>query len=315
MSALASAHREGIAARQSRGKLARRENREGWLFASPWILGFLFFTLGPMIASAMLSFTEWDVINPIQWVGFGNVRRFMADATTLHSLRITTQYAVVSIPLQIVLGVSLALLLNAEISGLRIYRTVYYLPAVLAGVAVALLWRWVFSTNFGLINLGLAYLGIQGPGWLSDPRWALWSLILMSLWGVGSSMVIYLAGLQGIPTELYEASEVDGANRVRRLFSITLPLLTPVIFFQLIMGIIRALQAFVQAFIMTDGGPADATLFYVLHLYRNAFLYFRMGYASLLAWVLFIYVLVLTLLIFRSSRAWVYYETEVKEGR
>ena len=295
-----------------RGSLLRRENLEGWLFASPWILGFLLFTLGPILASVVLSFAKWDIVNPIKWIGLGNFRRFIRDESALHALKVTTMYSIVGVPLRIVLGVILALLLNTQISGLRIYRTIYYLPSILSGVAVALLWRWVFSKEFGLLNLGLSLLGIQGPGWLTDPAWALWALILMSCWGVGGSMIIYLAGLQGIPSELYEAAEVDGAGRVRRFFQITLPLLTPVIFFQLIMGIIRALQAFVQAFIMTDGGPADATLFYVLHLYRNAFLYFRMGYASLLAWVLFVYVLILTLFVFRSSRAWVYYEGQVR---
>ncbi len=299
--------------KRGRGRLARRENLEGWLFASPWIVGFLIFTFGPMVASAVLSFAAWDIVNPPQWIGLGNVERFVADESALHALRVTTQYAVISVPLQIVLGLAIAMLLNGQIRGLRFYRTIYYLPAVLSGVAVALLWRWIFSKEFGLLNLGLYYLlGIQGPGWLTDPVWALWALILMSLWGVGGSMVIYLAGLQGIPTDFYEAAEVDGAGPLRRFFSITLPLLSPVLFFQLIMGIIRSLQVFVQAFIMTDGGPADATLFFVLHLYRNAFLYFRMGYASLLAWVLFVYVLLLTLLVFRSSQAWVYYESEAR---
>lgn len=303
-----------LTSRKRRGRLAERENLEGWLFASPWILGFLIFTVGPMVTSAVLAFAEWDIVTAPSWTGLGNFRRFMDDGSALHALRVTTTYAVVSVPLQIVLGVILALLLNSKIVGLRIYRTIYYLPAVLSGVAVALLWRWIFSKDFGLLNLGLSYLGIDGPGWLTDPTWALRALIIMSLWGVGGSMIIYLAGLQGIPTELYEAAEVDGAGPVRRFFSITLPLLTPVLFFQLIIGIIRALQVFVEAFIMTDGGPVDATLFYVLHLYRNAFLYFRMGYASLLAWVLFVYVLILTLIVVRSSRAWVYYETEAKEG-
>lgn len=297
-----------------RGRLARRENLEGWLLASPWIIGFLVFTLGPMIASGVLAFTEWDILNPPRWVGLSNVDMFIRDASAIHALRVTTIYAVVSVPLQIVLGLGIALLLNAKISGLRFYRTIYYLPAVLSGVAVALLWRWIFSKEFGLLNLGLSLVGIEGPGWLTDPTWALRALIFMSLWGVGGSMVIYLAGLQGIPTELYEAAQVDGASAIRRFFSITLPLITPVLFFQLVIGIIRSLQVFVEAYIMTEGGPAEATLFFVLHLYRNAFLYFRMGYASLLAWVLFIYVLLLTLLIFRSSRAWVYYEGEAKRG-
>ena len=307
-------HSAGQTRPARRGRLARRENLEGWLLASPWIIGFLVFTLGPMIASGVLAFTEWDILNPPRWVGLSNVEMFVRDASAIHALRITTIYAVVSVPLQIVLGLGIALLLNAKISGLRFYRTIYYLPAVLSGVAVALLWRWIFSKEFGLLNLGLSLVGIEGPGWLTDPTWALRALIFMSLWGVGGSMVIYLAGLQGIPTELYEAAQVDGASMIRRFFSITLPLLTPVLFFQLVIGIIRSLQVFVEAYIMTEGGPAEATLFFVLHLYRNAFLYFRMGYASLLAWVLFIYVLLLTLLIFRSSRAWVYYEGEAKRG-
>lgn len=294
--------------------MARRENLEGWLFATPWILGFLIFTLGPMVASAVLSFFSWDIVTPAKYIGLGNFSRFAADASAIQALRVTTVYAVVSVPLQIVLGLGIALLLNGNIRGLPVYRTIYYLPAVLSGVAVAMLWRWIYSKDFGLLNLALGAIGIEGPGWLTDPAWALWALILMSLWGVGESMVIYLAGLQGIPTELYEAAQVDGAGPVRRFFAITIPLLTPVLFFQLIIGIIRSLQVFVQAFIMTDGGPADATLFYVLHLYRNAFLYFRMGYASLLAWVLFIYVLILTLLVVRSSRAWVYYESEARGG-
>ena len=297
---------------QQGSRLAQRENLEGWLFASPWILGFLIFTLGPMIVSGVLSFAAWDIVTPPKWIGLNNFERFVADKSALHAIRVTTIYATVSVPLQIVLGLGLALLLNAQIRGLRLYRTIFYLPAVLSGVAVALLWRWIFSKDFGLLNLALGFLGMDGPGWLSDPDWALTSLILMSLWGVGASMVIYLAGLQGIPTELYEAAEVDGANSIRRFISITLPLLTPVLFFQLIIGIIRSLQEFVNAFIMTDGGPADATLFYVLHLYRNAFLYFRMGYASLLAWVLFLYVLLLTMLVFRSAQFWVYYESEAR---
>jgi multiple sugar transport system permease protein len=294
--------------------MARRENLEGWLFATPWILGFVIFTLGPMVASAVLSFFSWDIVSAPEYIGFGNFSRFAADQSAIQALRVTTIYAVVSVPLQIVLGLSIALLLNSKISGLPVYRTIYYLPAVLSGVAVAMLWRWIFSKDFGLLNLALGAVGITGPGWLTDPSWALWALILMSLWGVGESMVIYLAGLQGIPTELYEAAQVDGAGPVRRFFAITIPLLTPVLFFQLVIGIIRSLQVFVQAFIMTDGGPADATLFYVLHLYRNAFLYFRMGYASLLAWVLFVYVLILTMLVVRSSRAWVYYESESRGG-
>ena len=291
-----------------------RKNYEGWLFASPWIIGFLLWTLGPMIASFGLAFTEWDLFSPARWVGLENVNEMLRDPLVGKALKVTTLYALVSVPLSIFFGMSLALLLNAKIRGLRFYRTAFYLPSVLSGVAVALLWRWLFSPEFGLINLMLSYVGIQGPSWLGDERWALPSLVMMSIWGVGASTIIYLAGLQGIPTDLFEAAEVDGARGWDRLIHITLPMMTPVLFFQLVVGFIAALQIFTQAYIMTNGGPNNATMFMILYLYRNAFQFFRMGYASALAWVLFIYILVLTVLIFRSSSSWVYYEGEEKKG-
>jgi multiple sugar transport system permease protein len=275
----------------------------------PWILGFLLWTLGPMVTSAYYSLTEWDLLSPPQFVGLDNyVEIFTKDARTIHALKVTTIYSVVGVPLRIMLGLFVAMLLNANIKGLQWYRTIYYLPAVLSGVAVALLWKWLFSPEFGLLNSALALLGIQGPGWLVDEKWALPSLILMSLWGIGGGMVIYLAGLQGIPTELYEAAAVDGATGVRKFWHITIPMISPVLFFQLVMGIIGSLQAFVQSYVMTDGGPHDATLFYMLHLFRHAFLFFEMGYASAMAWVLFWYIMLLTLLVVRSSRAWVFYQ-------
>ena len=291
-----------------------RKNYEGWLFASPWIIGFLLWTLGPMIASFGLAFTEWDLFSPARWVGLENVNEMLKDPLVGKALKVTTLYALVSVPLSIFFGMSLALLLNAKIRGLRFYRTAFYLPSVLSGVAVALLWRWLFSPEFGLINLMLSYVGIQGPSWLGDERWALPSLVMMSVWGVGASTIIYLAGLQGIPTDLFEAAEVDGAHGWDRLIHITLPMMTPVLFFQLVVGFIAALQVFTQAYIMTNGGPNNATLFMILYLYRSAFQFFRMGYASALAWVLFAYILVLTVLIFRSSSSWVYYEGEEKKG-
>ena len=291
-----------------------RKNYEGWLFASPWIIGFLLWTLGPMIASLGLAFTEWDLLSPARWVGLENVNEMLRDPLVGKALKVTTLYALVSVPLSIFFGMSLALLLNAKIRGLRFYRTAFYLPSVLSGVAVALLWRWLFSPEFGLINLMLSYVGIQGPSWLGDERWALPSLVMMSVWGVGASTIIYLAGLQGIPTDLFEAAEVDGARGWDRLIHITLPMMTPVLFFQLVVGFIAALQVFTQAYIMTNGGPNNATLFMILYLYRSAFQFFRMGYASALAWVLFAYILVLTVLIFRSSSSWVYYEGEEKKG-
>ena len=289
------------------------ESRLGWLMASPWIIGFVIFTAGPMIASLWLAGTSWDLLTPPQWVGLANFQTMVwEDELPIHAMRITVLYAVMALPLHLFFGVSLAMLLNTKIRGLAILRTIYYLPAILAGVAVALLWRWIFSPDFGLLNLALSQIGIQGPAWLSDRTWVMPSFVLMSLWGVGGSMVIYLAGLQGIPTDLYEAADMDGANWFRRIINITLPMLSPVIFFQLIMGIIHAMQIFTQAFIMTNGGPANASLFYMLYLYRQAFQYFNMGYASALAWVLFVCILLLTLLIFRTASSWVYYEAETR---
>lgn len=293
---------------------AFRRNLSGWLFASPWIIGFILWTVGPMLASLVMAFTNWDLITEPKFVGAQNFTTMLADNLVWKSLQVTTVFAVVSVPLQIILGLGLALLLNSDIRFLRFYRTAFYLPSVLSGVAVALLWRWLFSTEFGLFNAMLASIGIRGPSWLGDPQWALPSLILMSLWGVGAGTIIYLAGLQGIPTDLYEAAEVDGASSWVRFWNITLPMMTPVLFFTLVTGFIAALQVFTQAFIMTSGGPNNATLFYLLYLYRNAFEYFRMGYASALAWVLFIYILVLTLVLQRSSRYWVYYEGDDRKG-
>lgn len=291
-------------------RTAFRRNLDGWLFASPWLIGFVLWTLGPMVASLAIAFTEWDLIGSPAWVGLANVENMFQDELVAQALKVTTLYAITSVPLHIIFGLGLALLLNTQIAGLRFYRTAFYLPSVLSGVAVALLWRWLFSTEFGLINAMLARIGIQGPSWLGSEQWALPSLVLMSLWSVGAGAIIYLAGLQGIPTDLYEAAEVDGARGWGRFWSITLPMMTPVLFFELITGFVAALQIFTQAFIITKGGPNNATLFFLLYLYRNAFEYFRMGYASALAWVLFLYILALTLLLYRWSRSWVFYEGE-----
>ncbi len=290
------------------------KNKDGWLFASPWIIGFVIWTFGPMLASLGLAFTEWDLITPAKFVGLSNFQAMLSDPLVAQSLKVTILYAITSVPLNIFFGLLIALLLNARIVGLRFYRTAYYLPSVLSGVAVALLWRWLFSTEFGLINQMLSMIGIEGPSWLGDPTWALPSLVLMSIWSVGAGAIIYLAGLQGIPTELYEAAEVDGARWMQRLVYVTLPLMTPVLFFQLVVGMINALQIFTQAYIMTAGGPNNATLFVILYLYQNAFMYQRMGFASALAWVLLTLILLLTLLIYRSSTSWVYYEGETRKG-
>ncbi|MDE0609300.1 MAG: sugar ABC transporter permease [Anaerolineaceae bacterium] len=285
----------------------------GILMASPWILGFLIFIVGPMLISLYLSFTRWDLFTEPRWIGLRNYEQlFLRDAKFLLSLKVTTIYAFVSVPLQVSLGLVLANLLNQKIRLLGFFRTVYYLPSVIGGIAVAVMFRWIFGTQFGLINGMLATLGIQGPSWLGDPDLVLVSFVLMSMWGAGASMLIYLGALQGIPTELYEAADVDGAGNLARFLRITVPMMTPVIFFNMIMGIITALQEFVLPFIMTRGGPANSSTFLVLYLYRNAFELFKMGYASAIAWIIFIYIMVLTIFIIRSSSMWVYYEGSLK---
>ncbi len=292
----------------------QQEEFAGWAFALPWIIGFVLLTALPMIASAVIAFTDWNVIQPMQWVGLKNIQQATTDPLVWQSLKVTTIYAFVSVPLQVVFGLAVALLLNSNIRGLRFYRTIYFLPSVLSGVAVALLWRWIYASDYGLINSLLAEVGIRGPGWLGNPDWALPALIGMAMWHVGGGMIVYLAGLQGVPSELYEAAAVDGANAWVRLRNITIPMISPVIFFQLVTGLIAALQIFTEPLIMTNGGPQNATLTMILYLYRNAFQFFKMGYASVMAWILFFYILALTLLIFRSSQLWVFYSGEVQEN-
>ena len=287
----------------------QRETFYGWLFALPAIIGFVVFDIGPMVASILISFTEWNGVTPPKWVGLSNYEEIMfRDDLFMLSLRITTIFAFVSIPLNLVTGFLLALLLNQKIRGQALMRTLYYLPSIVPLVAVAALWRWIFLKRFGLLDIGLAMMGIQAPDWLGDPQWVLPAFFVMSLWGVGGGMLINLAGLQGIPTDLYDAASIDGANALQRLINVTIPMMTPLILFNLVMGIIGGLQVFVVAFVMTGGGPSNASLFYMLHLYRNAFEYFRLGYGSSLALILFLYIIVLSALVFRSSTAWVYYE-------
>jgi multiple sugar transport system permease protein len=295
--------------------LARREAIWAYALISPWIVGFIVFTGGPMLASLGLSLADYNVTSAggPQFTGFANyVKLLVGDPKFWHSLQVTLTYAIAAIPLGLVAGLALALLLNAKVPGIAVWRTVYYMPSVVSGVAVSVLWMYIFNARFGIVNWILGWFAIQGPGWLNSTEWALPALIIMSLWSVGGGMIIYLAGLQGIPTTLFEAATMDGANSWQRLRHITLPLITPVIFYNLVIGIIGTFQYFTSAYIMTNGGPAEATLFYNLYLYNNAFRYQKMGYASALAWVLLLVVLVLTLLVFRSSAAWVYYEGELR---
>ena len=250
--------------------------------------------------------------NPAVWSGLDNYKRLVGDPLIWKSLRVTGFWVLVGLPMRLVVAFFFAMLMNQRLPGSGFFRTVYYLPSVVSGVAVAILWMWLLQPQFGIINYFLRLVGLTGPKWLSSPVWALPGFILMSLWSTGATMVIFLAGLQGIPLDFYEAARIDGAGRIRQFFTITVPLMTPVILFNLVIGIIAAFQVFTQAFIMTNGGPANATLFYLLYLYRVAFQYSQMGYGSAMAWVLFVIVLVLTLLVFRSSGSWVYYEGKVK---
>ncbi len=298
----------GVRPRLSRWR--RREILDAYLFISPTVIGLLVFLLGPIIASAVLSFTDYDILTAPAWVGLDNYIQLFQDGLFWQALRVSVIYSVISVPLGLALSLGAALLLNQKIRGVAILRSIYYMPTIISGVAVAMLWRWLFNAQFGMVNILLGKIGIRGPMWLTDERWALTAIIIASFWGLGGAMLIYLAGLQGIPSELYEAAEIDGATEQAKFRYITLPMISHVTFFNLVLGIIGALQLFTDAYVMTGGGPNNATLFLSLYLYRQAFLYLKMGYASAMAWVLFAIVLVLTLLVFKSSPMWVYYESE-----
>jgi multiple sugar transport system permease protein len=288
--------------------LGRREAIIGYVMLSPWILGFIIFTLGPMIASLYFSLCDYKVIKPPQFIGLANYQRMFADDLFYKSLSVTTKYTLVSVPLGIIVALLVAVLLNQQIWGVRVFRTIFYLPSVVSGVAVSLVFAWIFNYRFGIINYVIGLFGVRGPDWLGRPEWAIWAFVLMSLWGVGGNMVILLAGLQGVPVSLHEAAQIDGASAWTRFWRITLPMISPAILFITIMSVIGSFQVFTQAYIMTGGGPANATLFYLLYLYRNAFNWFEMGYASSLAWVLFLIIMVCTLITMRGSQGLVHYE-------
>ncbi len=296
-------------------RLARREAVEGYVWLLPWIVGFLAFTIGPLGASLYLGFTDWNGVESPQWIGLENYTSlFTSDPLFWQSLKVTFLFAAMYLPLSLLIGFTLALIMNQSIAGIRIFRTLYYLPSVVSGVAVAVLWWFVFNRDYGVLNWLLGLFGIPPVDWLQSEFWALPALVIMELWRVGGSIIIYLAGLQGIPTELYDSALVDGAGWWRRLWYITIPMMSPTIFFNLVMGIIGTLQIFTQAYIITQGGPNYATYFYALNIYNTAFSALRLGYASAMAWVLFVIILLLTLVVFRWGKAWVYYAGE-KETR
>jgi len=288
---------------------ARQQNKTAFLFLLPWFLGLFVVTLGPMAASLALSFTKYNLLQPAEFIGLGNFERMLTDERLHHSLGVTFTYVLVSVPLQLGLALALAVLLDRGVRGLAFYRSAFYLPSLIgSSVAIAVLWRTVFGID-GLFNQGLALVGIEGPGWISEPSTALSTLVTLNVWTFGSPMVIFLAGLRQIPASFYEAAAMDGAGRARQFRSVTLPLLTPIIFFNLVLQIIHAFQSFTQAFIVSGGtgGPSDSTLFFSLYLYQRGFGNFDMGYASALAWLLLLVIGAFTAVNFWASKYWVFY--------
>ena len=302
----------GILSRDTRGlRLSRtaRRNITGYLYIAPWLLGFLIWMLVPMAASLVISLTEWDILSSPKWVGLGNyVRMFDSEVHTGQTLYNTAYVTVIGVPLQVTAALLFAQLLNYRGAGVNIFRTIFYLPVITPAVASALIWLWIFNVEFGMANVLLRLLHIPEQRWFLDPNLSKPLFVVMGLWAIGGRMVIFLGGLQSVPDSLYDAAKVDGANAVRRFFSITLPMISPVIFFVVTTSIIQSFQTFTGAFIITGGGPVRSTLFIVLYIYRNAFEYLRMGFGCALAWVLFTIVLIITLIQFKLAKGWVYYE-------
>ncbi len=293
-----------------------RRHFTGYGFVAPWIIGFILLTAGPMLYSLYLSLTRATLLSPPKWVGLNNYLHMVADDPLFYtSLWNTVYFVAFSVPLGLLVSLILALLLHQRLKGIGVFRTVFFLPSITNMVAVSVLWLWIFNPEFGLINTLLDAFGIRGPLWLQSESWAKPALIIMSLWGIGGTMIIFLAALQGVPQNLYEAAELDGAGKIRKFWHVTLPMISPAFVFNLIIGVIGSFQVFTQAFVMTgsaqpgsEGGPNNATLFYVLYLYKKAFQEFRMGYASALAWVLFVIILLCTVALMKMSKSRVYYE-------
>jgi len=301
------------------GRMQLREEREFYLFVAPWLIGFVIWTAGPMLYSLYISFTTWDVFTKPIWVGLQNYATLWHDlfepsqlVLFSQSLKVTTIYTVLMVPLRMIVNLVGAMLLNQKIIGMPFFRAVFYSPTVIPAVASALVWTWIMQSNGGLVSLALNKLGLPNQTWLFRSKTALVTLVVLGLWGFGSQMLFFLAGLQSIPEHLYEAAKIDGAGQWQQFRYITLPMLSPVIFYNLVMSMMGTFQAFDSAFLYTGGGPNYATHFYVLNIYTFGWRYFRFGIASAMAWVLLIIILVMTMLVLRSSSAWVYYEGEVK---
>ncbi|GMA65030.1 sugar ABC transporter permease [Alicyclobacillus fastidiosus] len=297
-------------------KMKQREAILGYAYISPWLIGFVALTLGPLIASLYFGFTQYNLLDSPKFIGFQNYAHLFQDHDFWQSLYVTFYYAIFSVPLDLLVALVLAMMLNQKVRFMRWFRTIYYLPAVLPPVAVAILWNWILNPQYGILNRFLAFLHLPQPQWLVTPQWTVPSFIVMSIWGVGTWMITFLAGLQDVPMSLYEAAVIDGASTWKKFWHVTLPMISPVLFFNLVMGIIGAFSYFTQAFVMGSGyggqgaGISNSGLFYALNIYIQGFSNLNMGYACALAWVLFFIVLVLTLLVFKSSSLWVYYGGE-----
>jgi multiple sugar transport system permease protein len=297
--------------RAKQGPLARKEAWEGRLYILPWLLGFLIFTVGPMLAAIYFSFTDYSVLSQPKWVGLDNFTRMLNnDRLFWLSLYNTAYFVALSVPLNLIAAFAVALLLSIEVRGINIYRTLYYLPVIIPSVANLLTWNLLFSGDFGVVNAVLRSIGLPTLNWLFDPQITKLVFVIMGVWSIGTAAIIFLSGLQNVPHSLYEAASIDGANWWHRFRRITIPMMTPLIFFNLILGIIGTFQVFTGAYIITAGGPANSTLFYVLYLYNNAFKFFKMGYASALSWALFVIILLFTLIQLRLARLWVFYEAD-----
>ena len=303
-----------------RNRVITEETFWGWALITPTILGLLLFKLGPVLASLALSFTDYDIISTPSWTGISNFQMLFNDRLWIKSVKVTLNYTFLFIPLSLTVAYGIALLMSQDVKGISVYRTMWYLPALVPGVASAVVWRWALNPNFGAVNYPLKLLGLPTPGWLTDPNWIIPAVVLIQLWALGNAVIIFLAAIKNVPITYYEAAEVDGASTLRKFWNITLPMTSSVIFFQLIITVIGSFQVFGVAYILFSGqttsdpaGPGNSALFYVLYLYRNAFGYFRNGYASAMAWIMFLVVMLLTTLLFFLQKRWVYYETSGTE--
>lgn len=299
-------------------KVLAKVDKRAWpyLFILPWIIGFLVFTLGPLVLSFVMSFFDWSITGTPKFRGLGNyIEMFTTDDQVLKSLSISLKYAAIFVPLNMIIALVLAMLISQPVKGAKFFRTIFYIPAVISGVAVSIIFGWLLNGNYGVINYLLSLLGIDGPQWLVDPKWAIIAVIFASAFGVGSMMLIFYTDIKNIPIDLYEAAAIDGAGPARQFFSITLPMITPTILFNLITSIISSFQQVTLVMLLTNGGPMKSTYFYGLMTYNNAFKFHKLGYASANAWVMFIIILLLSALVFKSSDTWVFYESTANKNK